>query len=44
MRILSKGQNSYLKKKYKLLEKQAYINLKEIKILVTNEGELIVGM
>lgn len=44
MRILSKGPNFYLKKKYKLLEKQAYINLKEIKILVTNEGELIVGM
>ncbi|MEC2848791.1 hypothetical protein P9X17_27945, partial [Bacillus cereus] len=39
-----KGPKFLPKEKYKLLEKQAYINLKEMKILVTNEGELIVGM
>ncbi|QWG76920.1 MULTISPECIES: hypothetical protein [Bacillus cereus group] len=39
-----KGPKFLPKEKYNLLEKQAYINLKEMKILVTNEGELIVGM
>ncbi len=39
-----KGPKFLPEEKCKLLEKQSYINLKKMKVLVTNEGELIVGM
>ncbi|MEM5643082.1 hypothetical protein AAHB52_20865 [Bacillus toyonensis] len=43
-RRIIKGPKFLPEEKYTLLEKQAYIIMREMKVLVTNEGELIVGM